>query len=211
LVITSPSTPGGSVSVGAGYSLGSVAAADDLATTAAERACLVALRDLAGGADSAMERHCVRVYEIAVEVARRRGLEVDRELLLCAALLHDAGIYPAAASDAAYVTDGRRLAARVLAPFGWPEERLERCGGAIERHHALRSQWAAGAEVEVLRRADLVGLSGGLVRAGLDGAWLRDLARRVPRRGLMRALLPLIGRMIRDRPATVPRIFASRR
>jgi hypothetical protein len=188
-----------------------MAAADELRQTDAERACLATLRELAGGADSAMERHCVRVYEIARELGRRRGEDVDREVLLCAALLHDAGIYPAAASGEAYVTDGRRLAARVLAPYGWPADRLERCGEAIERHHALRSQSAAGVEVELLRRADLVDVSGGLVRGGLDRAWLRDLAARVPRRGFMRTLLPLIGRMLRDRPATVPRIFASRR
>jgi hypothetical protein len=207
LVITSPSTRDGRLSVG---TLAFVTTADDLATTAAERACLLALRDLAGDADSPMERHSVRAYEIAAELARQRFLDVDREVLLCAALLHDAGIYPGAATGDVYVTDGRRLAARVLAPFGWPEARLELCGEAIERHHALRSQLSAGAEVEVLRRADLVDITGGLLRAGLDRAWLRDLAARVPRRGFMRTLLPLIGRMVRERPRTVPRIFASR-
>jgi hypothetical protein len=185
--------------------------ADDRCRTAAERVCLAELRDLAGGPDSPMERHCVRVYEIAGELGRRGGQVLDAELLLCAALLHDAGIYPAAASGEAYVTDGRRLAERVLAPFAWPAERLERCGDAIERHHALRSQWAVGPEVELMRRADLVDVSFGRVRFGLDGAWLRDLAGRVPRQGFIGALLPLIGRMLRDRPGTLPRVFTTRR
>jgi hypothetical protein len=186
-------------------------AADDLCRSAAERACLDALRELAGGSDSPMERHCVRVYEIAAELGQRGGRTLDAEVLLCAALLHDAGIYPAAASGEAYVTDGRRLAARVLAPFGWPAERLERCGDAIERHHALRSQWSLGSEVELMRRADLVDVSFGRIRFGLDSTWLRDLAARLPRQGFVGALLPLIGRMLRDRPGTLARVFTTRR
>jgi len=187
------------------------AAADDLCRTDAERACLDALRELAGGPDSPMERHCVRVYEIGLELGRRGGQTLDAEVLLCAALLHDAGIYPAAASADAYVTDGRRLADRALAPFAWPAERLALCGDAIERHHALRSQSALGAEVELMRRADLVDVSFGRIRFGLDGGWLRDLAARVPRQGFVGALLPLIGRMLRDRPGTLGRVFTTRR
>jgi hypothetical protein len=98
----------------------------------------------------------------------------------------------------------------VLAPFAWPQERLARCGEAIERHHALRAQWRLGPEVELLRRADLVDVSAGVVSYGLDRAWLRALFARVPRRGFYRGLGPLVVRMLRDRPLTAPRIFASR-
>ena len=52
-------------------------------------------------------------------------------------------------------------------------------------HHELRSQLARGGEVEALRLADLVDVSGGLLLFGLDRRWLRALNRSVPRRGLV--------------------------
>jgi hypothetical protein len=182
-----------------------------LEETNATRACLDALRELIGGrVETAMELHCLRVYEIASELGARRGLALDRELLLCAAWLHDAGLYPGAATSDAYVRDGRRLAERVLAPYGWSPERTQRVGDAIECHHELRPQWRRGAEVELLRRADLVDVSFGLVAFGLDRVWLRDLARRAPRTGMVREIGALVGGVLRTRPLTLPAIFLRR-
>lgn len=175
--------------------------------TDAGASCLSTLRELAGGPDTAMERHCRRVYEIALELARRRSLSVDHELLECAAWLHDAGLYPGAATKDAYVRDGRRLAERVLSSFDWPPGRLALVGDAIECHHELRAQWARGAEVELLRKADLIDVSGGLVHSGLDRAWLADLRRRIPRAGMMREIGGLVLRAARERPSTLPTIF----
>ena len=182
-------------------------AADTASTTDASRACLAELRTLAGTDGGPMERHCLRVYEIAVELGRRRGAEVDREVLLCAAWLHDAGLYPGAASHDTYVVDGRRLAARVLDPFGWPPERLALTGDAIERHHELRAQWRRGNEVELMRRADLIDVSGGVVRYGLDRPWLHDLYARVSRKGMVGEIGRLVGRALRERPLTMAAIF----
>ena len=103
--------------------------------------------------------------------------------------------------------DGRRFARRLLEPFGRREERLRLCLDAIERHHQLRSQWTYGAEVELLRRADLVDAFPIVFRFGLSRAWLADLFRRVPRRGLYSTILSGVGAMLRDRPTAVPRIF----
>jgi hypothetical protein len=182
-------------------------AADTACTTDAARACLAELRSLAGGPSSAMERHCLRVFEIAAEMARRRGIDPDRELLLCAAWLHDAGLYPAASSGDAYVVDGRRLAERVVGPFGWPDERIRLLGDAIERHHELRPQWKLGAEVELMRRADLIDVSAGLIRFGLDRAWLHHLNEQVERTGMYREIGGLVGRILRQRPTRVTAIF----
>jgi hypothetical protein len=184
--------------------------ADTVSTTEASRACLEQLRELAEAPDSAMERHCLRVYEIAAELGRRRGISIDHELLACAAWLHDAGLYPAVATRESYVRDGRRLAERLLSPFEWAPERLTRLGDAIERHHELRPQWTRGAEVELVRRADLVDVSQGLVRLGLDRAWLRDLSRRIPRDGMVREIGRLVAIAARERPLTLPAIFVRR-
>ena len=63
--------------------------------------------------------------------------------------LHDIGLYTDSRDP--YVTEGARLAARVLEPFGWPPARLQRCMDACEQHHAPRSQMAMGLEVELVR------------------------------------------------------------
>ena len=176
--------------------------AEELVQTDAERAALDKLRELTGEADGAMERHGLRLHLIAERLAARRGKDLDREVLLCAALLHDAGGYPGAFTGGPYVTDGRRLAEELLAPFGWEPDRLRRCLDAIELHHHFRAQWDRGPEVELLRRADRIDL-----RPPLTG-WLREIARRVPRRGLYREVGRIVGRSARA--GTLPKIFFVR-
>jgi len=173
--------------------------------TDAERACLAALRDATGTVDDPMERHCVRQFLIAERMAADRDVDVDRELLLCAAFLHDAGLYPSTSTGDVYIADSRRLAERTLAQFDWEPARLARCLDAIEQHHAQPSRWDWGAEVELIRRADLIEISGGLVNFGVSRGWLRGLFREIPRKGLYR----LIARALlhEQRARDIPRIF----
>jgi hypothetical protein len=181
--------------------------ADELATTDAERACLTALREATGWVDDPMERHCVRQFLIAERMAADTGLVVDRELLLCATLLHDAGLFPGVTSGDVYTADSRRLADRTLAPFDWERGRLARCLDAIEQHHATRSRWDWGAEVELVRRSDLVDVTRGLVRFGLDRAWLRQLFREIPRKGFYRLIALGLLHQARHHPGNLLRIF----
>jgi hypothetical protein len=180
---------------------------DQLAVTPAATDALRRLRDVTGEREGPMERHCLRTRYIADEIARRRGWEIDGEVLIVAAILHDIGIYPAASHGGVYTAEGAALAREMLPGHGWSEDRIERCAEAIDRHHDLRRQLARGAEVEALRLADLVDVSGGVVRAGVDRAWLRSLTQAVPRGGLVGELARLVGRALRERPLTVPRIF----
>lgn len=173
--------------------------ADQAVQTDAERAALDRLRELTGASDGPMERHGLRLQLIVERLAQRRGVEVDREVVMCAALLHDAGGYPGAFTGGPYVTDGRRLAEAVLGSFAWEPERLRRCLDAIELHHHYRAQWDRGAEVELLRRADRIDL-----RPPLTG-WLREIARRVPRQGLYREVGKIVGRSARS--GTLAKIF----
>jgi hypothetical protein len=181
--------------------------ADDLCTTPAERASLAALRARAG-ADSPMERHCHRQFLIAERLAGAQP--IDRELLLCACWLHDAGLWTT--SDDPYVTEGARLAAEVLAPFDWAPERLQRCMDACEQHHAPRSVARYGTEVELVRRSDLVDVSFGLIAFGLDRAWVRGLTRTIPRTGFWRRMLvPALVRELRTRPRSISGVFVRPR
>ena len=154
-----------------------------------------------------MERHCVRQFLIAERMAADRGLDIDRELLLCATILHDAGLFPSATTGDVYVADSRRLAERTLQPFGWEPDRLARCLDAIEQHHAQASRWKWGAEVELVRRSDLVELSRGLINFGVDRGWLRDLFREVSRGGLYRLIATDLFRRDGRHPGNLIRIF----
>jgi hypothetical protein len=178
--------------------------ADALSAGPAAQAALRTLR-AAAGTDGPMERHCLRQFVIAERLAADR--ELDRELLLCACWLHDLGLYTR--SRDAYVTEGARLAARVLEPFGWPPERLQRCMDACEQHHAPRSRMALGLEVELVRQSDLVDVTAGLVNFGLDRGWLRNLFREVPRDGLWRLIGSAVLGELRHRPTTLTHVFVS--
>jgi hypothetical protein len=178
--------------------------ADALSVTPAARAALAALR-AAAGSGGPMERHCLRQFAIAERLAGDRTF--DRELLLCACWLHDAGAYTR--SRDAYVTEAARLAARVLAPFDWSPERLQRCMDACEQHHAPRSRLAMGLEVELVRQSDLVDVTRGLVNFGVDRRWLRGLFRAVPRDGLWRLVGAVVLSELRHRPATLAAVFLS--
>jgi hypothetical protein len=177
-----------------------------LSTTPAARAALQALRAVAG-ANGPMERHCLRQFAIAERLAGDRAF--DRELLLCACWLHDAGLYTPSRDP--YVTEGARLAARVLEPFGWPRERLQRCMDACEQHHAPRSRMAMGLEVDLVRQADLVDVTAGIVNFGLDRRWLGALFRDVSRDGFWRLLGGAVLGELRHRPASLGGVFFSPR
>lgn len=180
---------------------------DQLAVTPAERDALDRLRTATGQNDGPMERHCLRARHIAAEIASRRGWQIDGEVLTVAAILHDIGLYPDVSRGGVYTADGAALARELLPAYGWSPERIERCAVAIDHHHEVRNQLARGPEVEALRLADLVELSGGLLTFGLDRAWLSQLNRAVPRQGLIGELVREVGRALRERPLTMPQIF----
>lgn len=189
--------------------LGARLLADDVVETADERDALAAVRAVTGSADNPYERHGLRCFLLGDEFAAARSVEIDRELLLIAELLHDVGLYDKASRGGVYVTDGKEFARDLLAGRpGWSdEERLSRCLLAIERHHELRPQWDAGAEVEVLRRVDLVEVVAGAVTAGIARARIKAINAAVPRDGFYRAVGGLLAHALRERPTTVPRIF----
>jgi hypothetical protein len=180
---------------------------DDVVATDAERACLQALREATRMADGPMERHCLRVFVIAERLAAELDRRVDREVLLCASLLHDVGAYGVAPEGDAYTSEGRRFAVQLLEPFGWTEIRVRACGNAIEHHHELSEMWELGPETEVLRRADLVDVSAGIVAFGMSRGWLRGLFTAVPRDGIYGEIARIAAGIVRERPETIPDIF----
>jgi hypothetical protein len=181
--------------------------AEDLVRSDSEATALEKLREITGDGGGPMERHGLRVFLIADRLATARNPEVDREVLLIAGLLHDVGLYDEASQGGIYVREGAEFAADLLRGQGWDEGRVRLCFDAIDRHHETRSQWDRGAEVESIRRADLVDLTRGLARFGLSREWLRDLFRLVPRNGTYRMIGLGVGKLLVQRPLTFPRIF----
>ncbi len=131
----------------------------------------------------------MRVFLIGERMAKERELVFDREIALCASLLHDVGIFDTGSRSLRYINDGREVAHNVLGRV-LDEARLAECLEAIARHHHVRSQWDRGVEIELLRRADMLDGFPVLVRTTLEHGWLRDLFRRLPRGGMYRQFLP---------------------
>jgi hypothetical protein len=150
--------------------------------------CQKALRRATETSEGPIERHSARVFFIMDELARFASVGIDLEVAACAALLHDIGLYDPAARPRFYLRHGRTWGERLIATFPWDEERRRRCLDAIEFHHRLTPQWDIAEEAELLRLADLVDASRGIVRLGLDRTWLRSLFGSIPRKGLQREL-----------------------
>jgi hypothetical protein len=184
-----------------------VTAAEDLARTDSEVAALARLREITGETGGPMERHGLRVFLIADRLATARDTTVDREVLLIAGLLHDIGLYDEASHGGIYVREGAEFTADLLQKQGWDQDRIRLCFDAIERHHELRSQWERGAEVELIRRADLIDLTSGLVRFDLSREWLRDLFRSVSRDGTYPTIGREVARQLIHQPLQFARIF----
>jgi hypothetical protein len=181
--------------------------APDLIQTPLEQRFLDRLREVTGEPDSVMERHGLRCFLLVERLAARRGLEIDREVALCAALVHDIGIYPSISHGGVYTDESGELAAALFREAGASEERTRVVADACAYHHALRSQWPRGAEVELLRLADQIEVFAGLIRNGLAREEIREVFATAPRQGFYGEIGRLAVRAARDRPLTLPRIF----
>jgi hypothetical protein len=184
-----------------------MAQADELTRTPLEERCLAELRDACGETTGPMERHCVRIFLFVEALARRRGLDVDREVVLCAAFLHDVGIYPSRSQGGVYTDESGELARRLFTEAGADAGRTQLAADACAYHHARRSQMDRGAEVELVRLADQIEVFGGLRRHGLPRDQVQATFDEVPRDGLYGHIAKLTLRAIRDRPLTLPKIF----
>lgn len=181
--------------------------AETLVETPAESASLAALRNAAGESDGVMERHCLRCFRLCEHLAKRHGTTVDREVMLCAALLHDIGLYEVVSHGGVYTEEGADEARRITSEHDWEARRGNLCAEACARHHSLKRQWVAGAEVEFLRLADRIEVSGGLSRAGLSRVQIKDVFSEVSREGFYAGLARLVGPELAKRPLTFVAAF----
>ena len=99
-----------------------------------------ASRAATGEVDGPMERHCVRCFLfVRAAAAERRGVEIDREVVLCAAFLHDAGLYDSISHGGVYTDECGARASALFAEAGEPgPSGRGSCADACAQHHALR-------------------------------------------------------------------------
>ena len=185
-----------------------MAHADDLAQTPAEKASLAALRDAAEETDGVMERHTVRCFLLCNLLAAKHNADLDREVILCASFLHDIGLYPKVSDRGVYTDEGGEFARKLCLEHGWDERRANLCAEACARHHAVRSQWEQGAEVECLRVADRIEVSGALSRGGLSRGQIKAVFNDVPRDGFYGGIAHVVWPSLRSRPLKTARIFS---
>jgi hypothetical protein len=142
-------------------------------------------------------------------LAEKRTVTIDRELALCAALVHDIGLYDSVSTGGVYTDEGGVCAEQLFTEAGASPARAELIRNVCAQHHALRDQSAKGTEVELMRLADRIELSHGLLSAGLSRSQVRDTFNRVSRKGTYRVIGGLVGHALIKRPTTVPRIFKT--
>jgi HD domain-containing protein len=79
--------------------------------------------------------HCSRSYLWAASLGEQRGLEIDRELLYVAAMLHDLGLSPAFDNVTnCFETAGGDLAWVFAAGSGWTQQRRDHARTIIVAH-----------------------------------------------------------------------------
>jgi hypothetical protein len=182
-------------------------AADALVQTPVEKAALAALRDATGETDGAMERHCVRCFRLSEMLAAKHNADLDREVMLVAAFLHDVGLYDKVSDGGVYTEEGGEFARALGIEHGWDARRADLCAMACAMHHSITSKWEEGAEVEVLRLADRIEVYAGHPRSGLERSQIKALFEEVPRDGFYSGIAGLLRHNIVARPLQMPKIF----
>lgn len=125
--------------------------------------------------------HSYRAYRFASALGELEGLEVDRELLFAAALLHDTGLVLAAGKDDFTLTSAR-TAREVADQVGLPAAATATLQTAITMHHSPRVSLAAGPVAYLLSAGagvDVVGMRSWDLPPGL----LAEAVRAYPREG----------------------------
>jgi hypothetical protein len=138
-------------------------------------------------------------YQICNFCAALAGDAPDAEgKIAIAAACHDLGIWSDRTFD--YLPHSIRLARAHLAETGrssWSDEVV----AMIAEHHKITPyRGHAGKLVEPFRKADLIDLSPGMVKFGLDRRFVREVRTRFPNNGFHKRLAELSIARIRSHP-----------
>jgi hypothetical protein len=164
---------------------------------------LASWKDQIGRDYAGYRNHVYRVVHFCF--ALRDCGEEERRKVIIAACFHDLGIWSADTAD--YLPPSSALAKDYLAQHHLDEWSNE-VSLMIDTHHKLRPYRDARYPlVEVLRRADLVDVSLGIVKFGLPGAYIKRVKRQFPNEGFHKRLVRLVGGWSARHPVRPPPFF----
>jgi hypothetical protein len=138
-----------------------------------------------GTASTAYRGHTYRVFNLS---RRLLGREDSDDVLAITSAFHDLGIWSDQTFD--YLAPSAARAVSFCQDHA-VEVDVDLVVRAIDNHHALRRYTTAPTPelIEAFRRGDLVDVSRGWLRAGLDRRWLRELTAQWPYAGFHRIIL----------------------
>jgi len=140
--------------------------------------------------------HVTRVLNFLFALAPQLG-EAPEPVLIAAAF-HDLGIWTDGTFD--YLGPSRRLAREYLAARNLAHLAPE-VDAVIAHHHKVRPYRGPFAlSVEAFRRADLVDVSLGLIRSGIDAPYIRAVRSALPNAGFHARLAALTARQFLRTP-----------
>lgn len=141
--------------------------------------------------------HCFRLYNFCF--ALTGGSDSERELKIAiATAFHDLGIWTDKTFD--YIPHSIRLAGEYLVKTG-RNDWIDEISTMIAEHHKL-TQFKANTSwlVESFRKADLIDLSGGLIRFRLDDEFVREVLEEFPNAGFHKTLVQLSLKRLKTHP-----------
>jgi predicted metal-dependent HD superfamily phosphohydrolase len=118
--------------------------------------------------------------------------------VVIAAAFHDLGIWTDGTFD--YLMPSVRLAHQYLESTGHGSHAPEVEAIILNHHKLTRYRGPFGRSVELFRRADLVDVSLGLIRFGIQRAVVRDIRASLPNSGFHRRLTTLVVRQLLHHP-----------
>ncbi len=147
--------------------------------------------------------HCYRMIHVCW--ALHHCTEDEQQKIIIAAAFHDLGIWTEQTVD--YLPPSIALAQRYLAHRGlsaWCEE----ISLMIDQHHSFKAvNHPRFPLVEVFRQADLVDVSLGWIRFGVDKGYFKQVQTTFPDAGFHRRLLQLGGDWFGKHPLRAPPFF----
>jgi hypothetical protein len=155
-------------------------------------------RSVLGADYEAYRNHCMRLFNFCTALAGE-GSGVENKIAI-AAVFHDLGIWTENTLD--YLAPSQLLAQRYLEKnfkASWCKE----IDAMISEHHKLtpyrlNPSWL----VEPFRKADLIDLSGGLIRFRLPNDFVADVLEAYPNAGFHKMLARLAIKRLKTKPFT---------
>lgn len=121
--------------------------------------------------------HVYRVYNLAVQSIKS---EEEKNILAIAAAYHDLGIWTNQTFD--YLLPSVALVNQYAATAGLDAEMLHEISVIIMQHHKITAE-KSSETAEIFRQADLVDLSLGVFRCGIQNSLIRETRKAFPNKG----------------------------